>query len=49
MRRRQILNVKIVYSLTEDLGFMIAFNAETQPCVQSSKSLFQEFVNVFFQ
>jgi hypothetical protein len=38
--------VKIIYSLVKNMGFMLVFDAETQSCMQPSKTFFQKFINV---
>ena len=43
---RQVLNMKIVYALPENLGFMISFDPEAQSRVQAPQSLLQTFINV---
>jgi hypothetical protein len=35
MRRRQILNVKIIYALSKNLGFVVSFDPQAQSRVQA--------------
>jgi len=44
--KQTIPDVKIIYSLVKNLGFMLVFNTETQPCMPPSKTLLQKFINV---
>jgi hypothetical protein len=48
MRRRQILDMKIVYSLAEYLCLVVGFDSKTQPGVQPSEALLQELANAVF-
>jgi hypothetical protein len=48
MRRRQVLDMKIVYSLAECLRLVVSFDSKTQPGVQPSEALLQELANVLF-
>ena len=46
MGRKEILNMKIVYTLPKNLGFMISFDPEAQSGVQAPQALLQTFINV---
>jgi len=46
MRWRQILNVKIIYALSKNLGCVVSFDPEAQSRVQAPQALFQTLINV---
>ncbi len=46
MGRTQILDVKIVYALPKNLGFMVGFDPETQSRVQPPQALLQTLIDV---
>jgi hypothetical protein len=46
MGKTQILNVKIVYALSKNLGFVISFDPAAQSRVQAPQALLQRLIDV---
>jgi hypothetical protein len=46
MEWKQVLNMKIVYTLPKNLGFMISFDPEAQSGMQSPDTLLQTLIDV---